>query len=393
MNTTTYALILRHAPPPHRFVGYREKGQQTEGGQRRPLHRFPLQGTFSCRSLSANPLPHQSRPHWRVQDSLPPLTLTTVPRLPSFCSESRSYFIPLRTIQTIYADSRAALSSAFNPKPHPAQYQSIQLILAPRQWLHLDASRTIDIRWCPSHSGVTMNEAVDEICKLGRARSSWSAEVVAFVDNPSSRQRSIGFAKQTATTDASAAWLHHLETTDPLRPSLLKVKIRGKVPFTTPSYRHGGGPFMRILRTGKLDVDKKENRQRAVRGNLSTDSTSAALTAAESSQLTRCLTNHAPIGAYRTRFHPKLPTRCPTCPCYVQTRDHILFHCIRYRPPRSFTWFTHISKFLAHDDSFDLLVQWLRLHPLAFSFAHSPPMIQSPTFGYGARFHPTRPPD
>lgn len=159
------------------------------------------------------------------------------------------------------------------------------------------------------------------------------------------------------------------------------------LPFDT------GGPFMRLLRTGSLDADKKENRQRAVRGNFSTDNITSALSASESAQLTRCLTNHAPIGAYRIRFHPSLSPSRPSCPRFIQTRAHVLFHCARYRRPTSFTWLSHISKFLEHKDSSALLVKWLQLYPLAFTFAHSPSIAKFPLFRYGARFHPTRPPD
>lgn len=151
---------------------------------------------------------------------------------------------------------------------------------------------------------------------------------------------------------------------------------------------------MRLLRTGKLGVDKRDNRQKAVRGNLSTDNTSATLPASAVSQLTRCLTNHAPIGAYRVRFHPSLSPRCPACPRYIQSRNHILFHCSRYkRSTLPFTWFSHVSAFLEHKDSFSLLAKWLEHFPFAFTSAHSPPLTKLPTFGFGARFNPTRPPD
>lgn len=294
----------------------------------------------------------------------------------------------------VYADSRAALSSLFDAKPHPAQHQSIFLFDAIRPWLHGSSTRSVSLRWCPSHSGVILNESVDKLCQIPRAYAQWLPEIQRFHDDPSSRQTSIGFARQLATTDASAAWETHVTTTNPLRPSLLCVTINGIVPFLKPTYRHGGGPFMRLLRTGKLDVDKRENRQKAVKGNLSTDSTSAALPASSVSQLTRCLTNHAPIGAFHERFHPNLSPRCPACPRFIQSRNHILFHCACYkRSSLPFTWFSHISTFLEHKDSFALLAKWLAHFPLAFTFAHSPPDTKLPTFGFGARFHPSRPPD
>lgn len=57
-----------------------------------------------------------------------------------------------------------------------------------------------------------------------------------------------------------------------LRPSLLRVKLGDKSIFDYSIWRRGGGEFMRLTRTGSLDIGKKENRQKAIAGNLSTDS-------------------------------------------------------------------------------------------------------------------------
>ena len=51
------------------------------------------------------------------------------------------------------------------------------------------------------------------------------------------------------------------------------------------------------------------------------------------SRMARTLTNHAPTGEYRRRFHPDQPTYCKTCgPDTEHTRSHALFSCPKYAP-------------------------------------------------------------
>lgn len=65
----------------------------------------------------------------------------------------------------LFADSRAALTSLLDPRPHPAQSQSIRLITALCTWLSGNPNRHLLLRWCPSHSGIGKSETVDAICK------------------------------------------------------------------------------------------------------------------------------------------------------------------------------------------------------------------------------------
>jgi len=48
-------------------------------------------------------------------------------------------------------------------------------------------------------------------------------------------------------------------------------------------------------------------------------------------QVTRLITNHAPIGEHRKRFFPNEPTACPCGQAPLETRDHILYNCERYK--------------------------------------------------------------
>lgn len=304
---------------------------------------------------------------------------------------------PSRHTITVFADSRTALTNALLTKPHPAHSASLHAILALRTWLRRDDRNNIRLRWCPSHSGILHNDAVDEYAKPTSVHhrtatyfpfTSVPTHPGPFTTPPKDRLQSMGFAKQQATIEASHAW-----TSNPnLRRSLLRVKLNNKSVFDSPVWQHGGGPLMRLFRTGSLDDEKKTNRQKAVKGNLSTDTPHKAWPAADASRLVRLLTNHAPHGAYRIRFHPSLPVNCPTCPGYVQSRAHILFHCARYSRPTHSQWFTNLQDFLNHKDSLRLLIEWLISNPLAFTFAHSPSKVKLPSLGYGIR-HPIRPPD
>jgi len=47
---------------------------------------------------------------------------------------------------------------------------------------------------------------------------------------------------------------------------------------------------------------------------------------------THMTTGHAPIGEYRQRFFPQLPTSCPCGKAKVQTREHIVMECDRHDP-------------------------------------------------------------
>ena len=49
------------------------------------------------------------------------------------------------------------------------------------------------------------------------------------------------------------------------------------------------------------------------------------------SRMARAVTNHAPTGEYRERFHPNLPSHCKFCgPTVEHTRAHVLFSCPQY---------------------------------------------------------------
>jgi len=82
------------------------------------------------------------------------------------------------------------------------------------------------------------------------------------------------------------------------------------------------------------------------------------------SQLTYALTGHAPIGAYQKRFNIRDDDECSACDT-PQTRNHVLSACRRYSS-------ISLDSLFTLPDSINILADFLRSHPLAFSFAHAP---------------------
>ena len=100
-------------------------------------------------------------------------------------------------------------------------------------------------------------------------------------------------------------------------------------------------------------LDGKPLRPTTVKGGpwLAAVGDNVALTA----RLTRCLTGHAPIGEYYSRFNIDEPSRCD-CGSPLQTRTHIICACpLHKRKP---------MPGLLHG-----LVGFLKANPSAFAFA------------------------
>lgn len=77
----------------------------------------------------------------------------------------RALQLPYILCVVAYGDSTSALHSALDPSPHPAQSQSLLLIQALKDWLSHDTSRTITLKWCPSHSNIWQNGCTDYLTK------------------------------------------------------------------------------------------------------------------------------------------------------------------------------------------------------------------------------------
>src|SRR5215467_6428552 len=77
---------------------------------------------------------------------------------------------------------------------------------------------------------------------------------------------------------------------------------------------------------------------------------------------TCAILDHAPIGSYRSRFHPDADFTCPCDGSTLETRQHVIVRCPRFHSePR---WRRREMPWLLLD-----LVQFLEGNPVAFSFA------------------------
>ena len=74
-------------------------------------------------------------------------------------------------------------------------------------------------------------------------------------------------------------------------------------------------------------------------------------------QVTRAITNHAPIGEYRLRFFPREEFKCPYDMYPIKSRRHILHDCSR------FNGYWNLRR-----DTLSHFVMFLKSNPNIFAF-------------------------
>ena len=107
------------------------------------------------------------------------------------------------------------------------------------------------------------------------------------------------FARREAVNCMLSAWDTLFRTKKYIGSNFLPL-YQGKETLLVPTHINSG-PWMR--RTGH----------------------SHTLTA----QMVRCITGHAPIGAFRSKFFPEEPTSC-SCGYPMETVAHVLYRCPKY---------------------------------------------------------------
>jgi len=146
----------------------------------------------------------------------------------------------------------------------------------------------------------------------------------------------LGFLRKSATDSAVDAWLSLFRNPDYAGSQFLH--LRGELTdrnTLVPAYANGGTWCKRVHRISEF------------------------------SRLVRGITGHAPIEAYRSRFHPRLPREgCPRCDCPTESRLHVLVGCPEYSREQ----FRDMG-----DLTLESLIEFLRENPLAFSFGNLPP--------------------
>ena len=86
------------------------------------------------------------------------------------------------------------------------------------------------------------------------------------------------------------------------------------------------------------------------------------------SRISYAITNHAPMGEYRTRFFPDQPAHCPYCgEATLQSRRHIMCKC-----PRYIAKFSSLTDWGSQRHNDKALSGFLDKNPTAFSFGELP---------------------
>ncbi|KAF8642987.1 hypothetical protein AX14_009665, partial [Amanita brunnescens Koide BX004] len=192
-----------------------------------------------------------------------------------------------------FIDNKSVLTSFLNLDSHSSQMASIRINMILQD--HLSTTDNIfSFAYCPSHIGIEGNERADKLTKQGAALGPTTPLRIL-------RSNFIGQFKRDMTT--------HWCTL-----------------ATSQSYKGRSWlPIKRKRRKFKPDITNK-----SCKTFFMTLSGNDIITI---SRMARTLTNHAPTGEYRRRFHPNEPTFCKTCgPGIEHTRNHALFSCPKYEP-------------------------------------------------------------
>jgi hypothetical protein len=221
----------------------------------------------------------------------------------------------------LFSDSAPAVESLLDPAPRSGQVFSLDVCKAVRPWLAGDANRTVSLWHVPS-------------------RFEWGVHQKAH-DVATSFRISLGVRPRTSKDFLSAG----------LDESAVK---EWHELFKQPGYR--GASFLDL--NGPKDKPLKPSTHKCGPWMRKSDFTCPGF-----ARSCRGITNHAPIGEYRRRFHLEGVQRCPCAflrgrRAPLQTRDHILRVCSLYER--------------SHDQQAPLSIeewyQFLKANPLAMAF-------------------------
>ncbi|KAI0365323.1 hypothetical protein BV20DRAFT_1038955 [Pilatotrama ljubarskyi] len=204
-----------------------------------------------------------------------------------------------------------------------------------RAWFQQDANNRLYLHYCPSHSGIEENEAVDADVKF-TARDRNAARRPAREPDPTF----YSFIKHAITRDIREEW-SEMAWANPR-------KYWGRYYLRHPA-------FCTLRHTGSFVLKRLGGRPNLV------------------ARFVRCITNHAPTGHYRDRFRARYQenTWCVLHdgPPRYHTREHVLFHCDYYvRRYRH----SSIEELLQSLDPFYDILTFLDDNPTALSFEDLP---------------------
>ncbi|KAH9847615.1 hypothetical protein C2E23DRAFT_741444 [Lenzites betulinus] len=207
-----------------------------------------------------------------------------------------------------------------------------------RDWFERHPENHLHLHWCPAHSGVEENDAVDADVKY-MARSAERGHH-NIPDYNGRFPRSYAYRKHCITSSILETWEEEVRR-DP-------AKYFGHTHFRHPAFRQ-------LKHTRNFPLKRLGGRPTLV------------------ARFVRCLTNHAPTGWYRNRFRSSLnePTMCRlhSGPPAYHTREHVLFECDHYT--RRYRY-SSVEDLLSSMDPFYQITEFLKDNPTALSFDDIP---------------------
>ena len=229
-----------------------------------------------------------------------------------------------------FIDNKSVLTSFLDLNTHSSQMASIRInILLHDYFSTMPPSSSISFAYCPSHVGIAGNERADKLTKTGTALGPAVPIKILRLNFLAEFKR-----------DMSKHW---------------RILARSQ------TYKgHGWIPIKRKRRLFKPDISNKLARHFFL--------TLAANDIETTSRMAHALTNHAPTGEYRRRFHPEEPSHCKFCgPSVEHSRSHVFFSCPSYAPlaPLLTDW----KKDRHNDKSWKIFFQD---NPSAFTFGDLP---------------------
>ena len=220
----------------------------------------------------------------------------------------------------IYSDSQSALQVILKPTPHLTQDISIRACKAAR--FILDRGDRLTLAWCPGHVGVKGNELADTA-----AKEATKLPLSGFFPRTLIQARA-GYRRK-----AEQEWVNDHEAQAGRNTLILKTNGHAVLP----------------------SLANPERFIKATNNNINF-----------LARLVRAITNHAPTGEYRSRWHPGAATECPHDQKY-HSRVHIITECSAYKRD-----FHNLRSLITHDDSFTEFINFLQRNAGAFSFKDAP---------------------
>ena len=225
-------------------------------------------------------------------------------------------------------DNKSVLLSFLDLSTHSSQTSSIRINMLLKDFLSSTDS-TLSFAYCPSHVSIEGNERADRLTKEGTALG--PATPIQIL-----RSNFLNGFKW----DMSRHW---------------------RILAQSQTYKGQSWiPIRRKRRLFKPDVGNKQAKHFFL--------TLSGNDIETTSHMAHALTNHAPTGEYRRRFHPNAPTYCKHCrPSVEHTRQHIFFSCPAYAPLA--TSFTDWKRNRHNDKSWKIFFQ---ANPSAYTFGDLP---------------------